>query len=189
MNSNFPDFLEQPAEQVARQLLGCEFVGTVLGKPVRVRIVETEAYDQTDEASHTFKGQTARNASMFGPAGHLYVYFTYGMHYCANVVAGQAGYGAGVLIRAVEPIEGADVLELQRGVVGVNATNGPAKLTKALGITRTMDGHDLHQPPLQLVAGSLRPGEEIIATPRIGITKAQHVLHRFVIAGNPYVSR
>lgn len=185
----FPDFLEQSVEQVARQLLGCELVSTVNGQPVRVRIVETEAYDQSDEASHTFNGPTKRNASMFGPAGHLYVYFTYGMHYCANIVAGQAGYGAGVLIRAAEPIIGADILEQRRGIKGANATNGPAKLTKALGINRTLDGHDLRQPPLQLVAGGLKPGEQIIATPRIGITKARNIHHRFLIAGNPYAKR
>lgn len=185
----FPDFLEEPVDVVARKLLGCQLLQQVNGQTVRVRIVETEAYDQYDQASHTFRGQTMRNATMFGPAGHLYVYFTYGMHYCANIVAGPQGYGAGVLLRAVEPLVGEGVLQQRRGQTGANITNGPAKLAQALGVTRTMDGHDLHNQPLQLITGALNPGESIITSPRIGITKARYIHWRYYIAENPYVSR
>jgi len=186
---NFPTFLEQAVEDAAQLLLGCMLKCDIDTATVRVRIVETEAYDQADEASHTFRGQTLRNATMFGPPGHLYVYFTYGMHYCSNIVAGPVGYGAGVLIRAVEPVDGADILEQRRGVAGVNATNGPAKLTQALGINRAMDGHDLRNQPLQLITSSLNPGESIATSPRIGIAKARTVHRRYYIAGNDYVSR
>lgn len=179
----------QPVDEVAQLLLGCELVGVLGDQQVRVRIVETESYDQHDEASHAYGGMRKRNATMFGPAGHLYVYFTYGMHYCCNVVTGPKGYGSGVLIRAVEPLEGMDGLESRRGVTGINATNGPAKLCRALGITLAMNGHNLHHPPLQLVTGSLRADEHIATSPRIGISKAKAAKRRFYIAGNPYVSR
>jgi len=102
--------------QVARRLLGCELVRHIDGQDVRVRIVETEAYDQTDAASHSYNGRTPRTDVMFGPAGRLYVYFTYGMHYCSNIVVGDEGYGAAVLIRAVEPLEGEELLKERRGV-------------------------------------------------------------------------
>ncbi len=185
----FPDFLHQPVDDVARRLLGCVLEREIDGQTMRVRIVETESYDQDDEASHTFRGETARNATMFGEAGHLYVYFTYGMHYCCNVVTGEAGYGSGVLIRAVEPVDGVASIEARRGVTGVNATNGPGKLTKALGIDGTMNGHDLHDAPLKLMTGNLRDGEHIASSPRIGISKARLSHRRFYIANNPYVTR
>jgi DNA-3-methyladenine glycosylase len=154
-----------------------------------VRIVETEAYDQDDAASHSFRGPTPRNEVMFKEGGHLYVYFTYGMHYCANVVTGKAGYGSGVLIRAVEPIEGINIIEERRGVKGVVATNGPGKLCQALGIDLTLGGHDLHLEPLRLLQGELLPGEAIVKTTRIGITKEAERVRRYYIAGNPYVSK
>lgn len=187
--TNFPDFLDEPVDVVAQKLLGCELVRKIDGQTIRVRIVETESYDQDDEASHAYGGERKRNRVMFGPAGHLYVYFTYGMHYCANVVTGQKGYGSGVLIRAVEPIEGIELIETRRGVTGKNATNGPAKLTKALGIDFGLLGHDLHEMPLQLETGTLRDDEAIVTSPRIGISKARDIHRRFYIAHNPYVSR
>lgn len=195
--SSFPNFLNEPVDEVARLLLGC-ILERVLenGEIARVRIVETEAYDQDDEASHAFGGMRTRNAVMFGPAGHLYVYFTYGMHYCCNVVTGREGHGSGVLIRAVEPIPGGanrDIFailgENRPKVTGVNLTNGPAKLTKALEIDTTLNGHDLHEPPLKLYAGKLRPEEAIAVSARIGISRAQTLPRRFYIAGNPYVTR
>lgn len=189
MKNNFPGFLSEPVDIVAHKLLGCEFEREIDGKMVRVRIVETESYDQDDEASHAFGGERSRNATMFKESGHLYVYFIYGMHYCCNVVTGPVGYGSGVLIRAVEPVVGADFLEQRRGVTGVNATNGPAKTCLALGIDLRMNGHDLHQPPMQLRIGSLREGEVVVTSPRIGITKARDAHRRFYIADNPYVSR
>lgn len=185
----FPDFLYKPVDEVARLLLGCEFERYIDGAVVRVRIVETESYDQDDEASHAYGGEKKRNATMFKEAGHLYVYFTYGMHYCCNVVTGERGYGSGVLIRAVEPVVGSKVLEKHRGVVGVSTTNGPAKLCQALGIDASMNGHDLHKAPLKLLAGSLLRGEASGTSPRIGISKSQDKQRRHYIVGNPYVTR
>ena len=130
-----------------------------------------------------------RNVTMFGPSGYLYVHFTYGMHYCCNIVTGRSGYGSGVLVRAVEPVVGRELLESRRGMAGVNATDGPAKLTQALGIDLQMKGHDLRLPPLRLYAGKLRPGEQIASSPRIGISRAQESLRRYYIAGNTYVSK
>lgn len=190
MAHTFPDFLDKPVDEVASRLLGCVFEREIDGQMVRMRIVETEAYDQEDEASHTFRGQTPRNATMFGKAGHLYVYFTYGMHYCCNVVTGPSGYGAGVLIRAVEPFENSEkLLEERRGMTGVQITNGPAKLCKALGVDMKMNGHDLRKRPMKLETGSLRPDERIGMSPRIGISKAKDIHRRFYIKDNLYVSR
>lgn len=187
--SRFPDFLDIPVDEVAQLLLGCELERQIERRAVRVRIVETEAYDQDDEASHAYGGMRQRNVTMFGPSGYLYVYFTYGMHYCCNIVTGRSGYGSGVLVRAVEPVVGRELLESRRGMAGVNATNGPAKLTQALGIDLQMKGHDLRLPPLRLYAGNLRPGEQIASSPRIGISRAQESLRRYYIAGNTYVSK
>ncbi len=176
------------AEQAARRLLGCEIECTLDGHMVRVRIIETEAYDETDAASHSYKGKTQRTDVMFGPAGHLYVYFTYGMHYCCNVVVGEKGYGAAVLIRAVEPIEGESVLAHRRGgKTGIELTNGPAKTCQALGITKQLNGHNLQEAPLIL---RMRPPlrEEIVQTTRVGISQAKDIPWRFYIKNNPYVS-
>ena len=101
--------------------------------------------------SHSYKGKTPRSEVMFGPPGHLYVYFTYGMHYCCNVVVGEDGYGAAVLIRAVEPLEGEEILVQNRGKTGIETTNGPAKLCQALRIDKTMNGHNLAESPLRLI--------------------------------------
>lgn len=186
---SFPDFLRQPVDGVAVRLLGCVLEREIEGQILKVRIVETESYDQDDEASHAFGGQRKRNAVMFGESGRLYVYFTYGMHYCCNIVTGKEGYGSGVLIRAVEPLEGIELIEQRRGVGGVNATNGPAKLTQALAIDLSLGGHDLREPPLRLLAGDLRPSEVVAQSPRIGISKATEIHRRYYIKGNPYVAR
>lgn len=188
MKNNF-SWLNIPAEVAARRLLGCELVREVSGREIRVRIVETEAYDQADEASHTFKGRTKRNDAMFKSAGHLYVYFTYGMHHCCNVVCGKEGYGSGVLIRAVEPLEGLDIIEMNRGVTGVNVTNGPGKVAQALSVTKTLSGHDLSEPPIRLIKKPDLHDEAITVGTRIGISKAVHELRRFYVTGNAYVSR
>ena len=187
--SNSFNWLDVPAEVAARRLLGCELVCTTGGQEVRVRIVETEAYDQADEASHTFRGRTKRNDAMFKAAGHMYVYFTYGMHYCCNVVCGSEGFGSGVLIRAVEPLGGLNVIEQRRGMTGVNVTNGPGKVCKALDITLQYSGHDLSAAPIRLVKKPALADEEVMVGPRIGISKAVHELRRFYIAGNAYVSK
>lgn len=188
MDDTFPDFLYEPVDEVARKLLGSILERELDGQTVRVRIVETESYDQEDEASHAYGGERVRNATMFQDAGHVYVYFIYGMHYCCNIVCGPAGYGAGVLIRAVEPISGKELLEKRRGIIGKNATNGPAKVCQALDIDRRLDGHDLRQLPLRLVQGG-QEGETIVSSPRIGISKARDIHRRFYLKGNPYVSR
>lgn len=182
-------WLDIPAEVAARRLLGCELVREIDGQTVRVKIVETEAYDQADEASHTFKGRTARNDAMFKSAGHLYVYFTYGMHHCINVVCGPDGFGSGALIRAVEPLDGREIIEKNRGMSGVNVTNGPGKVAQALAIDRRLSGHDLAEPPIQLIKKPPLPGSDITTAQRIGISKAVHELRRFYITKSPYVSK
>ncbi len=182
-------FLDAPAYEVASHLLGCELEREIDGRIIRVRIVETEAYDQTDVASHSYRGETERTRVMFGEYGHLYVYFTYGMHYCANIVTGPQGYGAGVLIRAVEPIEGSDVIEKRRNKTGVAATNGPAKLCQALDIDKRMNGHDLRTGELRLMQRERLPAAAVIQTTRIGISRGKDVLWRFYIKNNPYVSK
>ena len=188
MNRDFT-FLTQASEVVAPRLLGCELVRELDGQQLRCRIVETEAYDQSDAASHSYRGRTPRIDVMFGPPGRLYVYFTYGMHYCCNVVCGPEGQGAAVLIRAVEPLEGEVVMSsYRRGMQGVVLTNGPAKLCQALAIDRSMNGHNLRLAPLQLlIRDSLKP-EAIIQTTRIGISQAKDMPWRFYIKDNPYIS-
>ena len=190
-NTSHDDFawLCVPAEVAAKRLLGSELISTIGDSEVRVRIVETEAYDQADEASHTFKGKTTRNAAMFLGAGHLYVYLTYGMHYCCNVVCGQEGFGAGVLIRAVEPIAGIETVERRRGMTGAAATNGPGKTCQALGITLDCSGHDLSVSPVRLVKKPALGDDLIVSSRRIGISKAVHAIRRFYIKDNLYVSR
>ena len=181
--------LKDSADVVARRLLGSEFEREIDGQMVKLKIVETEAYDQTDAASHSYNGRTPRAATMFGPAGFLYVYFTYGMHYCCNIVSGEEGFGSGVLIRAVEPISNTEVLEKRRGgKSGIEVTNGPAKLCQALGIDARMNGHDLTKSPLKLYIKPAIPETDIVMTTRIGINKAKDTHWRFYIKDNPYVS-
>lgn len=173
----------------ARRLLGCIIERQIDGQVLRGRIVEVEAYDQSDVASHSYNGPTGRATTMFGPPGHSYVYFTYGMHYCCNIVVGEQGYGAGVLVRALEPLDGIDLMERHRnGKVGILLTNGPGKLCQALKIDRMLDGHDLSTVPLRLVMQPALDADTILTTTRIGISKAKDVMWRFAIIGNPYVS-
>lgn len=186
------DLLHGAVNEIAPLLLGCVLEREINGETLRVRIVETEAYDQTDAASHSYKGQTERTKVMFGPAGYLYVYFTYGMHYCCNVVVGPEGYGAAVLIRAVEPIDDISFNSMQNnrpnGVSGVQIANGPAKLCQALCIDKTLNGHNLQNAPLRLLPDELVPLKNIVHAKRIGISKAKDMPWRFYIKGNPYVS-
>jgi DNA-3-methyladenine glycosylase len=177
------------ALDAARRLLGCELVRDFENGQARVRIVETEAYDQTDAASHSYNGRTQRTDVMFGPAGHLYVYFTYGMHYCMNVVVGPEHYGAAVLIRAVEPLEGENLLVERRHKSGTDLTNGPAKLCQALGVDKQMNGHDLREPPMRLELTAPLRGTDIVVTKRIGISKAIDEPWRFYEKSSHYVSR
>lgn len=177
------------AATVAQRLIGCELVRECEGQYVRVKIVETEAYDQTDAASHSYNGRTPRTDIMFGSAGNLYVYFTYGMHYCCNIVVGTKGYGAAVLIRAVEPLAGETHMKSHRDKPGVELCNGPAKLCQALAIDTSLNGHDLTQRPVQLVLHDAIDSRHITRTTRIGITKATDTMWRFYLTGNRYVSR
>lgn len=177
------------APDAAWRLLGCELVRTINGNTVHVRIVETEAYHQSDAASHSYSGRSQRNDVMFGPAGHLYVYFTYGMHYCCNVVTGPIGEGSAVLIRAVEPLAGEPFMQVIRPKSGVDLTNGPAKLCQAMGIGMDMNGHDLHRDPLRLVLQPEIEPKAVVTTERVGISKAVDVPWRFYLKDNPYVSK
>jgi DNA-3-methyladenine glycosylase len=172
------------AVEVAPALIGW----TVLVGGVGGVIVETEAYDREDPASHTFAGPNARNASMFGPPGHVYVYRSYGIHWCMNFVCREAGHGAGVLIRALEPTEGLDIMRARRGLNDVRLLcAGPGRLTEALGVTREHDGHPIDAPPFLLLppAGPVA----VAAGPRVGISRAVDVPWRFAIAGSPFLSR
>ena len=205
----FPDFLENPSDVVASLLLGCTLTRTITlnGEKHKLvaRIVETEAYDQDDPASHAFGGPSNRNAAMFGPAGHLYVYVSYGMHYCCNVVCGPEGFGSGCLVRAVEPLKGVEVMcELREaGRAGkeqagrvrkhplklCDLTNGPGKVCAALSIDKALYGHDLTVEPLVLDYAPLLPEETIGRSPRVGISKNIDAPKRFFIEGNAFVSR
>lgn len=174
----------QPAELVAQQLIGV----TVLVDGVGGRIVETEAYDREDPASHAFSGPTERNAAMFGPPAHAYVYRSYGIHWCLNFVCREAGHGAGVLIRALEPLAGLDEMRRRRDADDEwLLCSGPGKLCQALGVTRALNGQPLALPPFELLARSA--DVEVIAGPRIGISKAMDVPWRFGLAGSRFVSR
>lgn len=151
-------------------------------------MVETEAYEPEDPASHSFGGRTRRNATMFGPAGRLYVYRAYGMHWCANVVCADDGVGAAVLLRAVEPTHGLDAMRARRGLDdALLLAAGPGRLTQALGITDAHDGRDLRKPPFALRAPLAPPG--VVASPRVGITRATERLWRYSLAGSSFVSR
>ena len=172
------------ADEVARRLIGV----VVLVDGVGGRIVETEAYDREDPASHAFSGPTDRNAAMFGPPAHAYVYRSYGIHWCLNFVCREAGHGAGVLIRAIEPLAGLETMRARRDARDlVQLCSGPGKLCQALEVTRAFNGRSLAQPPFLLEAAP--PGLEVVAGPRIGISKAMDVPWRFGLAGSRFVSR
>ncbi len=180
------------AEDAAYRLIGCEIVRVVNGVNLVGRIVETEAYDQSDASSHSYRGVTKRNSAMFGPAGHLYVYFTYGMHYCMNIVIGSEDNGSAVLIRAIEPLKGIDKMQINRGTDNIKQlTNGPAKLTQALNINLSFNGHDLRKQPLTLIMNQPVGKELVRWTPRIGIREDMDKvkLWRVALMGNPYISR
>jgi DNA-3-methyladenine glycosylase len=184
------DLLNTSASKAAILLLGCELERNLNGQVLRGRIVETEAYDQMDSASHSFRGKTQRTEVMFGQAGYLYVYFTYGMHYCSNVVVGPEGYGAAVLIRAIQPLSGlGQMMQRRNNIQGPNLTNGPAKLCQALEINAKLNGHFLSESPLKLIIKPKSSSKDIISTTRIGISKAKYLNLRFYLKDNPYISK
>jgi DNA-3-methyladenine glycosylase len=184
------EILGQHAEVVAKQILGWKLVKQEADQQLVGRIVETEAYDQADAASHSYRGVTPRTSVMFGPAGFAYVYFTYGMHYCFNVVTGRKGHGSAVLIRALEPQEGTEIMAKRRKKADlVQLTNGPAKLCQAYGIDKSLNGHKLDHPPLLLVPDKAVRSQDIVTATRIGITQDSHRLWRFYIRDNPFVSK
>jgi DNA-3-methyladenine glycosylase len=175
-------FLAAPSWEVAPGLIGWRFETRFDGETTAVALTEVEAYDQADAASHSYRGPTRRTEAMFGSPGHLYVYRSYGIHWCVNIVTGPPGHGAAVLLRAGEPVEGEGTMIRRRGRSD-HIADGPGKLTQALGITGDHDG--LYLEPdgvIRLVPTDAAP--TVLATPRIGITKATDTPWRFVAAGD-----
>jgi DNA-3-methyladenine glycosylase len=171
-----------PSHEAARLLIGW----TLTKDGVGGRIVETEAYHFEDPASHSFSGPTARNAVMFGPPGVIYVYRSYGIHWCMNLVCGPAP-GSAVLIRALEPTEGIDLMIARRGLEDPRLLcSGPGRLCEAMAVTREHNGLRIDQPPFALAPG---PAAEVVVGPRIGITKAVDVPWRFGEKGSRFVSK
>jgi DNA-3-methyladenine glycosylase len=186
------DFFRRPAEIVAAELVGAVVVSTIGGEITEGRIVETEAYlGYDDPASHGYlHRRNARNEALFGPPGSWYVYLSYGMHWCANLVCQEPGQASAVLLRALEPLGGLEAMRRRRGrVPDRELCSGPGKLCQALGITRELDGRKMQRGTVRV----FRPGEEdgpsILVTPRIGITKATDWPLRFVLKGSSWASR
>ena len=179
-------FFAREAPQVASDLLGKLLVKADDG--IVARIVEVEAYTDTDEASHAYRGQTARNAPMFGPPGHAYVYFTYGMHWCMNTVTGSQGRGQGCLLRAAEPLEGLEVLRARRGAAkDRDLLRGPGRLGQGFGLGREDSGTDLCDGgPLFLADDGDRPS--VATGPRVGVSTAADQPWRFWVPDSPWVS-
>lgn len=175
-------FLEKSAVTVAKELIGWRlYVKQTDNTLVGGTIIETEAYTQVDAASHSYRGETKRTSTMFGPPGHIYVYFTYGMHYCMNIVTGKTGSGQAVLLRSLQLDKGVAIARQRRGFVADNQlTNGPAKICQALSVNMHDNGSLINdsrfilKPPIVPVSS--------VATTRIGITKDRHRLWRFVAA-------
>jgi DNA-3-methyladenine glycosylase len=177
-------FFARSVHEVAPELVGA----TLLVAGVGGTIVEVEAYDREDPAAHGYRGRTARNASMFGPPGHAYVYRSYGVHWCLNLVCEEEGSPAAVLVRALEPTDGLDAMRARRGLEDVRLLcSGPGRLCQALGITRDHDGLALDRPPFALRERVRVP--EVAAGPRVGITRAAERPWRYGLAGSRFLSR
>ncbi|MDX6399701.1 MAG: DNA-3-methyladenine glycosylase [Gaiellaceae bacterium] len=178
------DFFERSVHEVAPDLIGV----TLLVDGIGGTIVEVEAYDQDDPASHAYGGRTTRNATMFGPAGHAYVYRSYGVHWCLNLVCGEVDDAEAVLIRALEPTTGIDAQRERRGVDDLRKLcSGPGKLCQALAITREHDGLALDQRPFRLEERLEVP--QIVTGPRVGITRGTELSWRYGLMGSPFLSR
>ncbi len=186
------EILAKPAVAAAPLLLGWILCRKTQDGILKLKIVETEAYHQDDPASHSFKWQTVRTAPMFEAGGTIYVYFTYGMHYAINIVTGQKGVGEAVLLRAGEPVEGIEIMVKNRRTDNLqNIASGPGKLTQALGITNTeLSGKRLGKDTIWLETSVEKlSADQIIASPRIGISQAKENLWRFYIKDSPFVSK
>jgi len=179
-------FFARPAPEVGRDLIGKLLVHR--GDGLVARIVETEAYMQDDPACHAHRGMTERNAPLFGPPGHAYVYFSYGMHWCLNTATGEEGHGQGCLIRAAEPIAGLEVMRDRRNHPrDRDLLRGPGRLGQAFGLSRSLSGVDLCDGgPLALADDGTRC--EVTAGPRVGVALAADVPWRFYVPGSPWVS-
>ena len=178
------EFFARSVHEVAPEVVGA----TLLVEGVGGVIVEVEAYDQEDPASHGFRGRTARNAAMFGPPGHAYVYRSYGIHWCLNLVCEADGIASAVLVRALEPTHGLDVMRARRGMdVARLLCAGPGRLCQALAVTVEHDGRPLDAPPFELHARA--SPVELVAGSRIGITRAADAPWRYGLAGSRYLSR
>ena len=178
------EFFARSVHEVAPNLIGCTLLVDGVGGP----IVEVEAYDHEDPASHGFRGETARNRSMFGPPGHAYVYRSYGIHWCLNLVCEEKGAAAAVLLRALAPAHGVEEMRARRDLDKPRLLcSGPGRLCQALAVTGEHDGLPLNRPPFELRA---RKGEpEVVTGPRVGITQAADLPWRYGLAGSPYLSR
>jgi DNA-3-methyladenine glycosylase len=178
------DFFARSVHEVAPELIGA----TLLVGGVGGVIVEVEAYDQEDPASHGFRGPTPRNQAMFGPPGHAYVYRSYGIHWCLNLVCDVEGRAEAVLVRALEPTHGIDTMRERRGLDDARALcSGPGKLCQAIAVTREHDGAALDAPPFELLVRPQAP--ELAVGPRIGITRAAELPWRYGLAGSRFLSR
>lgn len=178
-------FYNRTTADVAKDLLGKKLVRVIDGQQIVSVITETEAYQATEPSCHAHRGKTERNASLFGPVGHTYVYFTYGMHFCVNIVARDtdACHAGGVLIRAVMPVEGMEIIKNFRPKHKGTVLGGPGIVTQALNINRTHGGIDVtsKNSSLFITEGIIVDPQSIISTPRIGISKAQDLPWRFII--------
>jgi DNA-3-methyladenine glycosylase len=185
-------FFRRPTEIAAAELIGAVVVSSIDGEVTAGRIVETEAYlGYDDPASHGYRHRrNSRNEALFGPPGTWYVYLSYGMHWCANLVCQEAGLASAILLRALEPLEGLETMRRRRGpVADRDLCSGPGKLCQALGMTRELDGQKMSKSLVVVHRPRRSEVSRIIATPRIGITKAADWPLRFVLAGSPWLSR
>lgn len=183
-----PAFLSETADLAAPQLLGWRVVSDSSGAHTELVLTEVEAYRSDDPASHSFGGPRGRNVVMFERPGLLYVYRSYGIHWCANVVCAVDGIGAAVLLRAIEPTHGLETMRARRALDDIRVlAAGPGRLTQSLGITDAHDCLDVRKPPFALRAPLARP--EVVESPRVGITRATELLWRYSLAGSSFVSR